>query len=676
MHALSLQIFIYNDVHFHRYSHPMTPSIDQQGGKRWWLKPEQAAWLVALCLLTTSAQDVFAARLGDIVSVSPIGQPLRVEISSPGSLEDQVAACIRVPSLPSPDGIPSVGNARASVIGRDQNARIVITHPEPAGEPILRLTLENTCVSRLLREYVLFLPEPLELASVSAAPPTRTARTSPVPPAAAPMRRGTQTWVTVPGESVNSLAQSMYPRDDGARRAFASGVLNANPHLFSSAADAARALPAGTELNVPSAASVAAASSAQRPATPRAQARAPAAEPVGQPAPAPTTRPATTPATPAPVADRLLLEQAAETGVADGGGGLRPEASELAREERLVAAIDRTIDTQLELLQRMRRLEEIQLALRAQLEAEETLPATAPRAPERSDPRDTVPERASERIPERAETPSTAAGENNWLGWAILLGVVVLLLALLLRRKGSDTGSNKSSRSRSRVSTSGTSVQGAWPDAAPTGTDERSVLDDRERPNQASPKAIPVALEWEDLDQPTEPAVSEVSTLAPLTLDDDTVEEHESAVELADIMVSFGRLQGAAETLADFIRSNPKQALTPWLKLMDVYRIADMKPEFDALARQLNKTFNVKTVTWANFDEARKHGGSVEAMPHIIKRITDTWRTRECQAYLESIVRDNREGTRQGFGLGVIDDILVLGAVLDEQLGRYKPPVQ
>lgn len=655
----------------------MTTCIDQQGGKSWRLKPEHAAWLVALCLLITSAQDVIAARLGDIVSMSPIGQPLRVEISSPGSREEQIASCIRVPSPPSPDGIPQVGNARVSLIGRDQNARIVITHPDPAGEPILRLTLESTCASRLQREYVLFLPEPLELAPVPAAPPTRTARTPPPPPAAPPTRRGSQTWVTVPGESVNSLAQAMYPRDDGARRAFASGVLSANPHLFSSAADAALALPAGTELSVPSAASVATASTVQRPSAARGQARASAAEPVGQPAPGPTTRPATTPATPAPVADRLLLEQAtAELSVAD-GDGLSPEAHEIAREERLVAAIDRTIDTQLELLQRMRRLDEIQLALRAQLEAEETMPATAPRASARADARDAIPERAIERIPERAETPATVEGENNWLGWAILLGVIALLLALLLRRKDSNAVSNKPARSRSDVSKGKASIrQASWPDAASTGTDGRSILDDRERPDQAASKATPVALEWEDPDQPTEPAVSEVSTLAPLTLDDDAVEEHESAVELADIMVSFGRLQGAAETLADFIRSNPKQALTPWLKLMDVYRIADMKPEFDALARQLNKTFNVKTVTWANFDEARRHGGSVEAMPHILKRITDTWPTRECQVYLETIVRDNREGTRQGFGLGVIDDILVLSTVLEEQLGRYKPPTQ
>lgn len=660
----------------------MTFSIDQQGGKSWRLKPGHVAWLVALCLLMAIVQDAIAARLGDIVSLSPIGQPLRIEISSPGSRAEQVAACIRAPSSPSTDGIPSVASARVSLTGRDQNARIVITHPDPAGDPILRLTLENTCASRLRREYVLFLPEPHELAPVTAAPPARIARTAPPPPAAAPVRRGLQTWVTVPGESVNSLAQAMYPRDDGARRAFASGVLRANPHLFSSAADAALALPAGTELNVPSAASVATASSVQRPAAPRARERAPTAGPVAQPQPTQpvTTRPATTPAPiPAPIADRLLLEQTtAEIDVAD-RDGLSPEVLEIAREERLVAAIDRTIDTQLELLQRMRRLEEIQLALRAQLEAEETLRVTATRAPATPDVSDPIPERSSEHIPERTENSPTAEGESDWLRWAALLGVIALLLAFLLRRKDSSATSNKTYRNRSTATASKTSIrQNSWPVAVPTSTDtdERPIVDDRERPDQAAPRATPAALEWENPDQPTEPAVPEVSTLAPLTRDDDTVEEHESAVELADIMVSFGRLQGAAETLADFIASNPKQALTPWLKLMDVYRIADMKPEFDALARQLNKTFNVKTVTWANFDEARRDGGSVEAMPHILKSITENWRTRECQAYLEAIVRDNREGTRQGFGLGVIDDILVLSAVLEEQLGRYKLPVQ
>ncbi|QID18765.1 hypothetical protein G3580_14725 [Nitrogeniibacter mangrovi] len=149
-------------------------------------------------------------------------------------------------------------------------------------------------------------------------------------------------------------------------------------------------------------------------------------------------------------------------------------------------------------------------------------------------------------------------------------------------------------------------------------------------------------------------------------------EEHESAVELADIMMSFGRVQGAAETLAEFIRGNPKKAVQPWIKLLEVYKAANMRGEFDALTDKLNKTFNVKTVSWDDFDEVKLAPDSVEQMPHIISLLQKEWMTRECQIYLQKLLRDNRGGTRQGFPLGVVDDLLMLQAVLEDQLGPYR----
>jgi len=141
-------------------------------------------------------------------------------------------------------------------------------------------------------------------------------------------------------------------------------------------------------------------------------------------------------------------------------------------------------------------------------------------------------------------------------------------------------------------------------------------------------------------------------------------------------MMAFGRVQGAAETLAEFIQSNPKKAVTPWLKLLEVYRAAGLRAEFDTLARQLNKTFNVKAVTWNTFDEARRPTSTIEQMPHVMSRIQDLWGSRDCQAYLENLLRDNRDGMREGFPLSVIDEILVLAGVLEEGLGPHQPDVR
>lgn len=44
------------------------------------------------------------------------------------------------------------------------------------------------------------------------------------------------------------------------------------------------------------------------------------------------------------------------------------------------------------------------------------------------------------------------------------------------------------------------------------------------------------------------------------------------------------------------------------------------------------------------------------------------------QAYIHQILRDNRNGTRQGFPLSVVEELLLLLAILDGEFGPYKPP--
>ena len=50
--------------------------------------------------------------------------------------------------------------------------------------------------------------------------------------------------------------------------------------------------------------------------------------------------------------------------------------------------------------------------------------------------------------------------------------------------------------------------------------------------------------------------------------------------------------------------------------------------------------------------------------------------TQEAQIYIHQILRDNRNGTRQGFPLRVVEELLLLLAILDDELGPYKPPVE
>jgi hypothetical protein len=153
---------------------------------------------------------------------------------------------------------------------------------------------------------------------------------------------------------------------------------------------------------------------------------------------------------------------------------------------------------------------------------------------------------------------------------------------------------------------------------------------------------------------------------------EETPPSHEHVLELAEIMMSFGRSEGAAQTLSEFLRDYPKESLIPWLKLLDLYHKGGRRGEYDDLAPKLNRAFNVKVPDWEHFSGPIT-SESVEQFAHIMARVSATWPNQECLDYLTELLRDNRAGTRVGFPLGVIDDILLLKSMLEWLIAN--PPV-
>ena len=146
-------------------------------------------------------------------------------------------------------------------------------------------------------------------------------------------------------------------------------------------------------------------------------------------------------------------------------------------------------------------------------------------------------------------------------------------------------------------------------------------------------------------------------------------------MELADIMLSFGRVKGAAQALQEYIDHNPQEALQPWIRLMEVYRMAGMRQEFEQVSRNLNQNFNVEVQQWNSDGQAvaedAKDGGveislvmprpeSLEDMPRLMNSVVDMWDDGDVVGYLYQLLRDNRGGQRIGFALPVVEDILFL----------------
>ena len=568
-----------------------------------------------------------AAGLGELTTHSSLGEPLRAEVRlmrAPG--EDIDANCVKAVSGSS-DDMPWIHNARIRLAGD----RLLVTTREPVNHPIAMLGLRVACGFELRREFTLLLSPPVvgRTAPLIDTPVTMPDRA----PADAPTAPATSRRTTLPPAAAPHSPRP--PATTSARPAPAS------------ARPAAPARQAG--LTPPAAIAPLRAAAARAPEPPR------------------QDRLVIGAGDEASLVPLRMSAQLANPPKSDDSGA--PPAPR-SQEQRTLAEIDDRIAAQLELDEKIKRLEEYQALLKervVQLD-QNRKPAAAPASAQATPPAG----------PQQAETDGMQTLLEQWT--APVAGLLAVLLGggalIYLRRRRSSTDAPALSEPEFHTTLQHpghAAPVGPEPviAPAPAAASIEAVSSLPEMRASAAPRSQP-SVQADSSAEWSEPTFAPAH---PIPFDE-TVDEHDSALELAEIMMSFGRTQGAAETLADYIRNNPRQAVKPWLKLLEVYHVAGMRAEFEALTRQLNKTFNVKMISWSDFKTIHGGADTVEQMPHVIQRLQDLWGTQEAQAYIHQILRDNRNGTRQGFPLTVVEELLLLLAILDDELGTYKPPTE
>lgn len=627
-----------------------------------------------------------AVGLGQANTASRIGGPLRVEIQMLADDAERIElSCIRLAGAPPGynDDVPWLNNGSLS-FESGPRGRILIIKARPSSHPAIMLGLRIECGAGLRRDYTLLLNPPdteeVSLPSMPASVSTVAAGE----PVRAPVATAERSWRVQSGDSARSIAESLIPDDANAQRRFARAILNRNAARLGSGMTSRSPLPAGVELALPPLPAPHLATLPER--APQDTAPSTRASNIS---PAPRSSRASGPGT---NRDRLFVTGGTEDSLRMATSiGPRKELNEeqrsrLRTEMQLIATLDEKIATQIELSERLRQLEVMQERLKqdaARLEGElQTARALQSMPPDAADAAMTI--RATPPLTSTAPQASSSGSAEApghkapapWYASGTFIAAGLLTLAsgiataLWFRRGRSSSPLEGDTISAPRQADVAGDMDVAEHLIAPLS--EADIWPDEEGHAPKVSARTASAMEGA-LGQFTASGLGPVSLLQII---DDDVEEHDSAIELAEIMMSFGRVHGAAQTLADFIRSNPKQAVKPWLKLLEVYRAANMRTEFDALTVQLNKTFNVRTVEWDAFELARQTPESLESMPHILARLNEVWGKRECQAYLHGLLRDNRQGTRQGFPLAIVDEILTLLGVLESQIGPYRPDYQ
>jgi hypothetical protein len=157
-------------------------------------------------------------------------------------------------------------------------------------------------------------------------------------------------------------------------------------------------------------------------------------------------------------------------------------------------------------------------------------------------------------------------------------------------------------------------------------------------------------------------------TDTPVTVQAHVVKEAEAqldaTLEEARLLMSINRTSDAIAHLKMTIESQPKASINHWLYLLEIFRKLNLKEDFENYAATLHHTFNVLTPIWHDTVVAMVVPQSLEELPHIIEKLCSVW-PEDATAYLQGLLIDNRGGERTGFGEEVLQEILLLVALLD-----------
>ena len=654
--------------------------------------------LTTILLLLLTAGDALALGLGRISLHSQLGARLRAEVELVGvATENRLTPdCFHLSQPTDPDsGVPILTRGHIAVDQRNGKARLLIGSEQVVNDPVLQISIRASCNAEVVRDYLLIIDPVAASGTQDTAPPTFAVANTPVPVRKSAGRQTDKpypdSWWTSTRESATSISRILFPRQPSAKRRFLKALQAANPEV-SFGADWDTPLASGLFLIIPD---------TRRPIRSTSKSKAnqsESLEPVQPDSKRKSHSRRSDKVSTGGMTDRLSI-----SGRGSGEGATLDDltlrlATELSHdstasvsenqrsifrlEYKLLTALHDQVSQQLNLAEQVRKLESSFAKLQAANDAitspaHQTRPLASttlmPAAKETSAP-------AAPRIKE------TSSGPKNWqIGMAgvLTLLLMVSLLVWILRRHALSSTRLSLRSSPQDLQTDETLLR-SIPDEIPLREDREvtqqtprstRILDDSERSGTNPPIQVPATKEITQVDSHGSTLPAEQEGFNPV-------------MELVDIMLAFGRVKGATEALLEYIEVSPDEALQPWLKLLDIYRQNGMRTDFESLSQKLKLHFNVAPADWEVMPELSPQiseiGDEVDApvalllsrlpnigqLSHIRDEIARTWGTQESVAYLNKLLRDNRNGERQGFSLPTINELLFLLNINEKRVAK------
>ena len=138
----------------------------------------------------------------------------------------------------------------------------------------------------------------------------------------------------------------------------------------------------------------------------------------------------------------------------------------------------------------------------------------------------------------------------------------------------------------------------------------------------------------------------------------------------AELLVQLGDPKQAMTLLSQHIRDVEKPGPGVWLMLLNLYQTTGRKSQYEALSAGFRTLFNAEVPAWP--ESLQVAARDLEGYPQVMSKLQTGWPGPEVGTMLESLLNDDRGGSRQGFSLTAYRDILFLIeilAILDD-IGR------